>query len=38
MSSFRVLLGVVVGSCYEWFWGPVKSGCDVLLGMVLRSC
>ena len=24
-------------SCQEWFWGPVRNGCEVLLGVVLES-
>ena len=25
-------------SCLEWFWGPVRSGFGVLLGVVLGPC
>ena len=26
------------GSCQKWFWGPVRSGFGVLLGVVLGFC
>jgi hypothetical protein len=47
-SGFGFLLGVILGpvrsgvgvllgrSYNEWFWGLVRNGCEVLLGVVLE--